>query len=105
MYEAKSGGRNTVRFFHKALQEAADTRLAIERALRHARRRHELKVFYQPQVDADGALLGAEALLRWEHPERGLISPTEFIPIAEEAGLVTELGEWVLGQVCGWLNG
>jgi len=104
MYEAKSGGRNTVRFFHKALQEAADTRLAIEKALRLAPGRGELKTFYQPQVDQQGRLLGAEALLRWQHPQRGLISPAEFIPVAEEVGLVTQLGEWILGDVCAWLD-
>lgn len=104
MYEAKSQGRNTVRFFHKALQEAADSRMAIEKALRQATRRDELKVYYQAQVDAQGKLIGAEALLRWQHPQRGLISPAEFIPIAEEVGLVTELGEWILEQVCEWLQ-
>jgi len=104
MYEAKASGRNTVRFFHQALQEAADKRLAIEKALRLATRRDELKVHYQAQLGPDGELLGAEALLRWQHPQRGLISPAEFIPVAEEVGLITELGEWILDEVCGWLG-
>ena len=103
MYRAKGEGRNTVRFFHKEMQEAADTRLAIEQALRSAPTNGELRLFFQPQVDASGVLLGAEALLRWQHPDKGLIMPGEFISVAEEVGLVGMLGEWVLEEVCRWL--
>lgn len=99
MYAAKAAGRNTFRFYDEAMNRRASQRLALETDLRRAVARDQLELFYQPQVRAaDGRLAGVEALLRWRHPERGLVSPVEFIPVAEEAGIIAELGEWALGQ-------
>ncbi|PKO33234.1 MAG: hypothetical protein CVU34_14270 [Betaproteobacteria bacterium HGW-Betaproteobacteria-7] len=99
MYAAKAAGRNTFRFYDAAMNRRASQRLALETDLRRAVGRHQLELFYQPQIRAaDGRLGGAEALLRWHHPERGLVSPGEFIPLAEEAGIITELGEWALAE-------
>lgn len=99
MYAAKAAGRNTFRFYNAAMNRRASQRLALESDLRRAVARNQLELFYQPQVrSADGTLAGVEALLRWHHPERGLVSPVEFIPLAEEAGIITELGEWALNQ-------
>jgi EAL domain-containing protein (putative c-di-GMP-specific phosphodiesterase class I) len=99
MYAAKAAGRNTFRFYDEAMNRRASQRLALESDLRRAVARHQLELFYQPQIrSADGRLAGVEALLRWRHPERGLVSPVEFIPLAEEAGIITELGEWALAE-------
>lgn len=99
MYAAKAAGRNTFRFYDEAMNRRASQRLALESDLRRAVSRNQLELFYQPQVrSADGSLAGVEALLRWRHPERGLVSPAEFIPVAEEAGIIAELGEWVLEE-------
>ncbi|HJW02768.1 MAG TPA: EAL domain-containing protein [Azospira sp.] len=99
MYAAKAAGRNTFRFYDEAMNRQASQRLALETDLRRAVARRQLELFYQPQVhSADGRLAGVEALLRWRHPERGLVSPVEFIPLAEEAGIITELGEWALAE-------
>jgi diguanylate cyclase (GGDEF)-like protein/PAS domain S-box-containing protein len=96
----KNSGRNRCMFYLPDMQEAADQRLIIERDLRGALDRNELEVFFQPQVKASGRVVGAEALVRWNHPGRGFISPMEFIPIAEETGLIFDLGEWVLSETC-----
>lgn len=97
VHQAKRDGRNTFRFFSRALQESVKEALAIERDLRHAVARQELVLHYQPQIDiATGHIIGAEALVRWQHPQRGLVAPATFIPIAEESGLIREIGEWVL---------
>ncbi|WJW76369.1 EAL domain-containing protein [Thiohalobacter sp. IOR34] len=96
MYQAKDAGRNTVRFFLPSMQAAADARLALEKDLRQALENEELVLHYQPQLDAEGRLLGAEALLRWNSPARGMVPPDAFIPIAEETGLILDLGDWVL---------
>jgi diguanylate cyclase (GGDEF)-like protein/PAS domain S-box-containing protein len=100
MYRAKDDGRDTIRFFLPSMQAAADYRLVLEKELRHAIERNELSLYFQPQVDYDGNILGAEALIRWTHPTKGFISPGTFIPIAEASGLILSIGEWVLRTAC-----
>jgi EAL domain-containing protein (putative c-di-GMP-specific phosphodiesterase class I) len=98
MYRAKEGGRNAVVYFETAMQESVQARMALEQDLHHAIAQNELRLFLQPQVDCKVGLVGAEALVRWQHPTRGLISPLAFIPVAEESGLIVGLGEWVLTE-------
>ena len=101
MYRAKDSGRNTFHFFTPEMNRRANERLSLERDLRHALERDQLRLLFQPQINlATGQVVGAEALLRWEHPTEGLIMPTRFIPIAEESGLITRIGLWVLRQTC-----
>ena len=101
MYHAKEAGRNRCSFFDRQMNADADKRLAIRNELRHALERHEFILHYQPQVDlVSGAVIGAEALIRWCHPERGMLAPGHFISIAEESGLIVPIGEWVLHEVC-----
>jgi diguanylate cyclase (GGDEF)-like protein/PAS domain S-box-containing protein len=99
MYQAKAAGRNTLRFFAPALQAAVQARAAMEEEIRAAIRTHQFYFEFQPQVDGNG-LIGAEALIRWCHPERGLMLPGTFIPIAEESGLIVPLGTWILEAAC-----
>ena len=97
MYRAKDAGRNNFRFFTPEMQNRAGRNLQLENGLRHALARDQLRLHYQPQVSLeDGRVIGAEALLRWRHSELGMISPAEFIPIAEASGQIVQIGEWVL---------
>lgn len=104
MYEAKNSGRNTIRFFDPKMQFAITARTELEHELREAVKQHQFKLYYQLQVDGNNQVLGAEVLLRWLHPQRGMISPVEFIPLAEETGLILEIGEWVLDTTCAKLK-
>jgi diguanylate cyclase (GGDEF)-like protein len=101
MYAAKAAGRRTWRFFEPAMDARVKARRMLELDMRQAVADGAFEVYYQPCVSlADNAITGCEALLRWRHPERGMISPADFIPVAEETGLINELGEWVLNTAC-----
>ena len=101
MYQAKANGRNGTQFFMPEMQAIAKMRLELEKDLRHALERQEIQVFYQPQTNIEGELVGAEALIRWIHPQRGFISPVDFIPIAEESEtIILEMGRHVLEDAC-----
>ena len=109
MVHAKREGRNNYQFYTPSMNAMAIQRLAMETALRKAIELNQLRVFYQPVVDIQTReVLGAEALLRWVHPELGMVSPAEFVPLAEESGLIIEIGEWVLREACAqaraWLD-
>ena len=103
MYQSKAEGRNTLRFFDPVMQAAASARAVLETDLRHALQRQEFVLHYQPVVDENSSITGVEALLRWQHPLRGMVSPAEFIPVAEQAGLIIPLGQWVLQAACAQL--
>jgi diguanylate cyclase (GGDEF)-like protein len=101
MYHAKGSGKNNFTFYNSSMDEAGVERLTLENDLRKAIERNELVLHYQPQVDTStGKVIGAEALMRWQHPEQGLIPPFKFIPLAEEMGLISALGEWGLKEAC-----
>ena len=101
MYAAKERGRNTFQFFSEAMNDKAVRRLELENSLRRALEEKQFFLVYQPQVDlTSGGVTGVEALLRWRHPQRGVMSPDEFIPVAEETGLILAIGRWVLETAC-----
>jgi diguanylate cyclase (GGDEF)-like protein len=109
MYRVKQESRNNFRFFTAEMQSHSERNLQLVNAMRHALERNEFHLLYQPQITlSDGHIIGAEALLRWQHPELGLISPAEFIPIAEDSGQIIHIGEWVLreavSQMKAWMD-
>ncbi|MDO9052668.1 MAG: EAL domain-containing protein [Gallionella sp.] len=104
MYQAKAAGRNTLRFFNPEMQESINVRSALEGELRTAIEQQQFQLYYQIQVDGSHRPLGAEALIRWVHPERGTILPLRFIPLAEEIGLILPIGQWVMETACAQLK-
>jgi len=103
MYQAKAAGRNTMRFFDPEMQAAVTARASLDNDLREAVHENGFTVHYQPQADGDGRITGAEALIRWWHPQRGMVAPLEFIPLAEATGLIQPIGQWVLKTACAQL--
>ena len=104
MYQAKKAGRNTLRFFDHKMQDTINGRAALEGELHNALETQQFQLYYQIQVDSSRRPLGAEALIRWSHPERGIVSPAQFIPLAEETGLILPIGQWVLETACAQLS-
>ncbi|MES2586845.1 MAG: EAL domain-containing protein [Pseudomonadota bacterium] len=100
LYAAKDEGKNTSRFFDPILQESLSQRMKLEREIRVALITNQLRLFYQPQVNSRSQIIGVEALIRWNHPERGLIPPFEFLPVAEQAGLMPDIDRWVFQRAC-----
>ncbi|MBI3903326.1 MAG: EAL domain-containing protein [Nitrosomonadales bacterium] len=100
MYQAKDAGRNAVRFFDPLMQQAVEARAELETDLRGALHNHELQLHYQIQMDSDSRPIGAEALIRWMHPRRGMVPPLQFIPVAEESALILDIGHWVFEDAC-----
>ena len=100
MYQAKASGRNTLRFFNPAMQAQVLARTTLEADLQRALAAQEFVLFYQPQVGVDGETLGFEALVRWQHPQQGLVPPNAFIPAAEACGAILPLGRWILQTAC-----
>ncbi len=100
MYQSKAAGRNTLRFFDPAMQAVITTRVNLEADIRQGILKDQFVLYYQPQVNRENRVVGAEVLLRWPHPVRGMVSPGEFIPLAEDTGLILPLGNWVLETAC-----
>ncbi len=100
MYQAKNSGRNAVAFYRAEQQQDADRRMLIEQDLREAIKFGQFELYFQPKVNSDGRIVGSESLIRWQHPERGLVQPDEFIGIAEETGLIMGVGQWVMEAAC-----
>jgi diguanylate cyclase (GGDEF)-like protein/PAS domain S-box-containing protein len=110
MYHAKENGRNNYQFFEQGMNDRAVGRQVLEGSLRHALERQEFVLHFQPKVNLEtGAITGSEALIRWLHPDRGLVPPAQFVPIAEDSGLILPIGQWVLREACrqarAWLDG
>ena len=103
MYHAKAAGRNTLRFFDPEMQAVTAQRFALQNEIREALQHKQFQLFYQPQVNHLGQIVGAEALIRWLHPQRGMIPPLDFIPIAEESGLILPMGNWIIASACAQL--
>jgi diguanylate cyclase (GGDEF)-like protein/PAS domain S-box-containing protein len=103
MYQSKASGRNAMHFFDPQMQAVISNRVALEKEMRLALQRREFLLYYQAQVCGDGCIMGAEALIRWQQPERGMVSPAAFIPLAEDTGLILPLGQWVLETACAQL--
>ena len=104
MYQAKKAGRNALRFYDPEMQSAINTRVTLENELRNAIEMQQFQLYFQVQVDSSRRPLGAEALIRWQHPEQGIVSPAAFIPLAEETGLIIPIGQWVLDTACAQLK-
>ena len=104
MYQAKSSGRNALCFFDPQMQAAISARVAVEEDLHLALKEGQFTLYYQSQVNRSGIIVGAEVLIRWQHPVRGLVSPVQFIPLAEESQLILPIGEWVLKTACAQLK-
>ena len=101
VFSAKEKGRDTIVVFEREMHIRVSERFELEQDLRYGLEQQQLQVYLQPQVDHQGTIRGAEALLRWQHPQRGLVSPVQFIPVAEQSGLIVPIGEWVLQQTLG----
>lgn len=104
MYQAKTSGRNALSFFDPQMQASINARVSLEADLRHALTASQFILYYQPQFFQNGQCIGAEVLIRWQHPQRGLISPLDFIPLAEETGLMLPIGQWILQTACAQLK-